>query len=65
MITIVVANAITYRSGTSDGRVYRISVKASDWKAECSSGKVVVTVPHDQARPAVDTTAVVVNSFGI
>jgi hypothetical protein len=52
------------RSGTGDGRVYRISVKASDGTAECAGGKVLVTVPHDQAKPAVDTTAVVVNSFG-
>lgn len=52
------------RSGTGDGRVYRISVKASDGTAQCTGGPVVVSVPHDQAKPAVDTTAVVVNSFG-
>jgi hypothetical protein len=52
------------RSGTGNGRVYRISVKASDGTAECTGGTVVVSVPHDQARPAVDTTAVVVDSFG-
>lgn len=51
------------RSGTGDGRVYRISFEASDGMATCS-GTVSVAVPHDQAHPAVDTASVVVNSFG-
>ncbi|HST86299.1 MAG TPA: vWA domain-containing protein [Kineosporiaceae bacterium] len=53
------------RSGQGDGRVYRISVSATDGKDTCTSGKVYVSVPHDQSGPAaVDTAAVIVNSFG-
>jgi hypothetical protein len=52
------------RSGTGDGRVYRISFTVSDGKDKCT-GTVLVGVPHDQSGdPAVDTTSVVVNSFG-
>jgi len=52
------------RSGTGDGRVYRISFTASDGKDNCS-GTVFVGVPHDHSGAgAVDTTSVVVNSFG-
>jgi hypothetical protein len=51
------------RSGTGDGRVYRISFEASDGTATCS-GTVSVAVPHDLDHPAVDTTSVIVNSFG-
>ena len=52
------------RSGTGDGRVYRISFEVSDGKDKCS-GTVKVSVPHDQSgAAAVDTTSVVVNSFG-
>jgi len=52
------------RSGTGDGRVYRISFTVSDGKDSCT-GTVTVGVPHDQSGdPAVDTTSVVVNSFG-
>lgn len=53
------------RSGTGDGRVYRMAFAASDGKGGTCSGVVTVGVPHDQ-RPG--TTAVdsglVVNSFG-
>jgi hypothetical protein len=53
------------RSGLGDGRVYRISVTATDGKETCTGGTAYVSVPHDQSgQPAVDTTAVVVNSFG-
>jgi hypothetical protein len=53
------------RSGLGDGRVYRISVTATDGKDTCTGGKVYVSVPHDQSGPAaVDTVAVIVNSFG-
>jgi hypothetical protein len=53
------------RSGQGDGRVYRISVTATDGKDTCSGGLTVVGVPHDQSGPAaVDTVAVIVNSFG-
>jgi hypothetical protein len=52
------------RSGTGDGRVYRITFTVSDGKDRCT-GTVYVAVPHDQSGdPAVDTTTVVVNSFG-
>lgn len=52
------------RSGTGDGRVYRISFSVSDGKDKCT-GTVYVSVPHDQSGdPAVDTKSVVVNSFG-
>jgi hypothetical protein len=52
------------RSGTGDGRVYRISFTVSDGKDSCT-GTVYVSVPHDQSGdPAVDTTSVIVNSFG-
>ncbi|GLH99380.1 hypothetical protein Pa4123_46560 [Phytohabitans aurantiacus] len=52
------------RSGTGDGRVYRISFTVSDGKDRCT-GTVYVGVPHDQSGdPAVDTKSVVVNSFG-
>jgi hypothetical protein len=52
------------RSGTGDGRVYRISFTVSDGSDTCH-GTVTVGVPHDQSGdPAVDTTSVVVNSFG-
>lgn len=53
------------RSGQGDGRVYRISVTATDGKDTCSDGMTFVGVPHDQSGPAaVDTTSVIVNSFG-
>jgi len=52
------------RSGQGDGRVYRISFTGSDGKDTCK-GTVFVGVPHDRSGPpAVDTTSVVVNSFG-
>jgi hypothetical protein len=52
------------RSGSGDGRIYRIAFTVSDAKLTCS-GTVFVGVPHDQSgSPAVDTTSVVVNSFG-
>lgn len=52
------------RSGTGDGRVYRVDFTATDGKETCT-GTVMVGVPHDQSGPAaVDTVAVVVNSFG-
>ena len=53
------------RSGNGDGRVYRVSYTVSDGKGGSCSGTVNVGVPHDQGHgPAVDTTSVVVNSFG-
>ena len=53
------------RSGNGDGRVYRVSFTVSDGKGGSCSGTVYVGVPHDQGHgPAIDTTSVVVNSFG-
>jgi hypothetical protein len=44
------------RSGRGDGRVYRISFKATDTKGATCSGTVKVGVPHDQSgAPAVDS----------
>lgn len=53
------------RSGTGDGRVYRISFTASDPAGAQCSGVVVVGVPHDQGPQGgpVDS-GLVVNSFG-
>ena len=44
------------RSGTGDGRVYHVYFSADDGKenGKCG-GEVTVTVPHDQARKAVDS----------
>jgi hypothetical protein len=53
------------RSGTGDGRVYRIAFTVSDGKGGSCTGTVKVGVPHDQSGSGpVDTTSVVVNSFG-
>ncbi len=48
------------RSGTGDGRVYRISFTASDPEGS-TTGVVFVTVPHSPKKPAIDS-GVVVNS---
>jgi hypothetical protein len=54
------------RSGGGDGRVYRIGVSATDPGGSSCSTTITVGVPHDQRgqHGAVDTTAVVVDSFG-
>jgi hypothetical protein len=54
------------RSGTGDGRVYRVAFEVNGSGGECS-GVVYVGVPHDQGKgdAAVDTKSVVVNSFGV
>ena len=52
------------RSGTGDGRVYRITATVSDGTDSCSTDTLRVTVPHDQSgAPAVDS-GLVVDSFG-
>jgi hypothetical protein len=52
------------RSGTGNGRVYRIAVTVSDGHATCT-GTVTVGVPHDQSGPpAVDSSPPSYNSFG-
>ncbi|GAB1641268.1 vWA domain-containing protein [Krasilnikovia sp. MM14-A1259] len=53
------------RAGTGDGRVYRIAYTVSDGNGGTCTGTATVGVPHDQGHgSAVDTAAVVVNSFG-
>jgi hypothetical protein len=53
------------RSGNGDGRVYRVSFTVTDGKGGSCSGTVHIGVPHDKGHgQAVDTTSVVVNSFG-
>jgi hypothetical protein len=42
------------RSGTGNGRVYRIAFTASDYEGS-TSGVVVVTVPHSVRKPAIDS----------
>jgi hypothetical protein len=43
------------RSGTGDGRVYRIAFALSDGLGGSCTGTVTVAVPHDQSKPAVDS----------
>ena len=54
------------RSGDGDGRVYRIEVVATDSSGASCSTVISLGVPHDQrtGASAVDTTAIVVDSFG-
>jgi len=53
------------RSGTGDGRVYRIAFTASDGKGGTCSGGITVGVPHDQRPGATPIdSGLVVNSFG-
>lgn len=42
------------RAGTSDGRVYHIGFNAEDGRGGICSGTVLVSVPHDVTRIAVD-----------
>ncbi len=53
------------RSGTGDGRVYRIAFTGSDGAGGTCTGAVTVSVPHDQGKKgaAVDSGQTV-NSFG-
>jgi hypothetical protein len=43
------------RSGTGDGRVYRVSFKARDHSGATCTGTVTVAVPHSRSKPAVDS----------
>ena len=45
------------RSGTGDGRVYRIAFTASDLEGS-TSGVVIVKVPHSVKKPAIDSGGV-------
>jgi uncharacterized repeat protein (TIGR01451 family) len=50
------------RSGTGDGRVYRVTVSVSDGNGgSCTATLSTATVPHDQAHPAVDSGSVFVD----
>jgi hypothetical protein len=52
------------RSGTGDGRVYKVAATATDGTDRCS-GTAIVGVPHDQSGPpAVDSSPPSYNSFG-
>ncbi|HEX6676304.1 MAG TPA: vWA domain-containing protein [Actinomycetes bacterium] len=52
------------RSGTGDGRVYKVAVTVSDGHLTCSR-TLTVGVPHDQSGPpAVDSSPPSYNSFG-
>jgi len=52
------------RSGTGDGRVYKVAVTVSDGHLTCSK-TLTVGVPHDQSGPpAVDSSPPSYNSFG-
>ncbi|TML14106.1 MAG: hypothetical protein E6G39_08880 [Actinobacteria bacterium] len=54
------------RSGNGDGRVYRVEVVATDSDGASCSKTISIGVPHDQGSgpTPIDTTAVVVDSFG-
>jgi hypothetical protein len=54
------------RSGLGDGRVYRVAVTATDAGGARCSTTIAVGVPHDmgKGRVAIDSTDVVVDSFG-
>jgi PKD domain/Bacterial Ig domain len=43
------------RSGTGDGRVYRIAFSGSDGRGGTCTGTVFVSVPHNPGSPAVDS----------
>ena len=52
------------RSGTGDGRVYKVAVTVSDGHLTCNA-VLTVGVPHDQSGPpAVDSSPPSYNSFG-
>jgi hypothetical protein len=52
------------RSGNGDGRVYRLTVVATDSAGASCSTTLSIGVPHDRHGIPVDTTTVVVDSFG-
>jgi hypothetical protein len=53
------------RSGLGDGRVYRVEVTATDPDGASCTKTILVGVPHDtRGSQPVDTTSVVVDSFG-
>jgi hypothetical protein len=54
------------RSGSGDGRVYRISFTASDGQGGSCSGTVIVGVPHDMGAGStpIDSAPPSFNSFG-
>ena len=54
------------RSGTGDGRVYRIAFDGSDGAGGTCSGTVTVGVPHDQRKGSTPVdSGLSVNSFGL
>ena len=53
------------RSGTADGRVYRLAVSVTDGRGGSCGGTITVGVPHDQGKGSTPIdSGLVVNSFG-
>jgi hypothetical protein len=52
------------RSGSGNGRVYRISFTVSDGSGGTCTGTVKVSVPKDTKSPAIDSAPPSYNSFG-
>jgi len=53
------------RSGTGDGRVYRIAFEGSDGEGGTCTGTAAVGVPHDQGKGKTPVdSGLIVNSFG-
>jgi hypothetical protein len=53
------------RSGTGDGRVYRIAFTGDDGRGGTCTGTVLVGVPHDQGKGSTPIdSGLIVNSFG-
>jgi hypothetical protein len=54
----------SWRDPHGDGRVYTVTFTVTDSHGAPCTGTTTVTVPHDQAHPAVKTPGVSVDSFG-
>jgi hypothetical protein len=54
----------SWRDRHGDGRVYTITFTVTDRRGASCTGTTTVTVPRDQAHPAVKTPGVSVDSFG-
>lgn len=52
------------RSGTGDGRVYTVALRASDGFGGTCTGTIAVSVPHDQSGRAAVDSGQTVNSLG-
>ncbi len=54
-ITAATVELRAERSGTGDGRVYRVAFTATDPSGATCTGTVIVDVPHNQKDKAVDS----------